>query len=60
MINVPKINSQKKVKSGKIRVPTSNECVKAFEEKKEKWLAEEEKKRKEIAKETKKAKRNRT
>ena len=44
LVNVPKIDSQKKVKTGKARVLTSNECIKAFEEKEEKkQLAEEDK-----------------
>ena len=46
LVNIPKIDNQKK-KTGKAGVLTSNECIKAFEEKEQKKrLAEEEKKRK--------------
>lgn len=49
LINVPNINNRKTVKTGSARVLTSNECLKAFEEKEQKKRleAEEKQKRKE-------------
>ena len=56
-VNVPIIDSQKKAKTGKARVLTSNECIKALKEKEGKiWLAEEEKKERKVQRELKKVK----
>ena len=54
LVNLPKIDYRKRTKTGKARVLTSNECLKALQDKEEKkWLAEEEKKIKKLEREQK-------
>lgn len=58
LVNTPRINKDKQLKTGYARVLTSNECIKAFEEKEErKRLAEEEKQKRKAERELKKRQR---
>ena len=48
LVNIPRVNRDKQLKTGHARVFTNSECIKAFEEKEEqKHIAEQEKQTKE-------------
>jgi len=60
LVNTPRIDQSKRAKTGYPRVLTSNECIKAFEEKEEqKRLAEQEKLKRKTDRELKKDRKKR-
>ena len=56
LVNIPRVNWDKQLKTGHARVLTSSECIKTFEEKEEWKRLEEEKQKRKAEQELKKTK----